>query len=507
LLAASAVALVSARDYAGGWNDGGRLATVESLVDHHTLAIDRSIFVRPPVGIAPYDPLYPQLQEAGTGDKMRIGGHFYYHKGPLPAFPLAALYALLQAGFGLQARSRPDLFCHAMTVASSGLAYVLAVWCVDRLGAALRLTPGWQLALTASFALSTVALPYTRFVNGHIWLLAVAAGVLLLLMRQHWLAAGFLAGFGYAIEEPTGGLLLACAAALPALTLGRIKGACLVVLAALPWLVLHHAITYLSFGTWGPPGADPAVFDYPGSPFDAKDLTGRYNHAHPGDLLVYSAGLLLGGRGFLLSNLPLLLAVPALALLPRSLPERTLARLAAAWCVGTWLVFALLSTNYAGWCCSIRWFVPLLAAGYFLLALLLRERPDCRPDFLVLSAWGLVLAGLMTPGGAWMGCVEYFWLVQAAALASWLLVTGLLPPWVDRVAVPLGVALAGVLLGLLVWRPANLPAPETSSTTQSAWPALLLALGAAVGLCGRARARAAVRRACAGSATSAERSR
>ena len=39
------VALVSARPYAGSWNDGSRLATVESLVDYHTLAIDRSIFL------------------------------------------------------------------------------------------------------------------------------------------------------------------------------------------------------------------------------------------------------------------------------------------------------------------------------------------------------------------------------------------------------------------------------------------------------------------------------
>ncbi|HEX9867029.1 MAG TPA: hypothetical protein VGC99_00290, partial [Candidatus Tectomicrobia bacterium] len=46
LIAAATVAIVSARSYAGGWNDGSRLATVESLVDHRTLAIDRSIFVQ-----------------------------------------------------------------------------------------------------------------------------------------------------------------------------------------------------------------------------------------------------------------------------------------------------------------------------------------------------------------------------------------------------------------------------------------------------------------------------
>ena len=58
---ALAIAAVGARPYAGGWNDGSRLATVECLVDYHTMAIDRSIFVQvpPPDGSqtpSPYPP-------------------------------------------------------------------------------------------------------------------------------------------------------------------------------------------------------------------------------------------------------------------------------------------------------------------------------------------------------------------------------------------------------------------------------------------------------------------
>jgi hypothetical protein len=37
---ASVVAALSARPWAGSWNDASRLAAVESLVDRHTLAID-----------------------------------------------------------------------------------------------------------------------------------------------------------------------------------------------------------------------------------------------------------------------------------------------------------------------------------------------------------------------------------------------------------------------------------------------------------------------------------
>ena len=36
LFVAAGVAVVSAKPFAGGWNDGSRLATVESLVDRAT---------------------------------------------------------------------------------------------------------------------------------------------------------------------------------------------------------------------------------------------------------------------------------------------------------------------------------------------------------------------------------------------------------------------------------------------------------------------------------------
>jgi hypothetical protein len=42
LIVAGLIALASARPYAGSWNDGSRLATVEALVDYHTLIIDQS---------------------------------------------------------------------------------------------------------------------------------------------------------------------------------------------------------------------------------------------------------------------------------------------------------------------------------------------------------------------------------------------------------------------------------------------------------------------------------
>src|SRR4029077_20758214 len=77
-LLAAAVALVSARPYAGGWNDGSLLAPVETLVDQQALEIDRSMFVRgpgsDPAAPNPYTPGDEALRKTGTLDKLFIRG-------------------------------------------------------------------------------------------------------------------------------------------------------------------------------------------------------------------------------------------------------------------------------------------------------------------------------------------------------------------------------------------------------------------------------------------------
>src|SRR6185295_3499159 len=85
---AGIVAFISARPYAGSWNDGSRLATVECLVDRHTLVIDDSLFVK--VGTS--TPYRGEGVDNGTLDKLHINGHFYSDKSPVPALLLAIIY-------------------------------------------------------------------------------------------------------------------------------------------------------------------------------------------------------------------------------------------------------------------------------------------------------------------------------------------------------------------------------------------------------------------------------
>src|SRR5262249_47037802 len=148
----------------------------------------------------------------GTGDKLLIDGHYYSDKSPVPALWMAGVYQVWQWWTGATARQRPDSFCYWLTLTSSGLAYVVAVCCMYRLGGVVQLTLPLRLALVGSLALGTVALPYVRHVNNHILLLAVAAALFLNLARfaeerktapSAWarlLILGWLAGLGYTID-------------------------------------------------------------------------------------------------------------------------------------------------------------------------------------------------------------------------------------------------------------------------------------------------------------------
>lgn len=441
VLAATTIAAISARNFAGGWNDGSRLATIECLVDHHTLRIDRSIFVRSPESVDslpnPYAPGDENLRINGTQDKLLIGGHYYSDKPPVAAVALAGLYKALQSSAGLVARQNPERFCYLMTLASSGLAYVAAVSCVFRFAGLLGLDLRCCLGLTVSFGLATVALPYGRHLNAHEILLGVCAALMLAFTRlaheaesgtwrlRRPIEIGLLAGLGYTIDLGVGPVLLLGSLGLVLVRTRRLSAAAVFVLAAAPWLVAHHVLNWYIGGTWTPASSHIAYLSWPGSPFTEQNITGGWHHQSAGRFVLYALDLLFGKQGFLSHNLPLFLTLPGFFLLwhrcPRQRPELVFAGWLAAL---TWLLYAALSTNHSGACCSVRWFVPLLAPGYYVLVLLLRECPTSRREFLPLSAVGAVLGVDMWWHGPWYGKVlPGFWALYVGGLVAWGAVT------------------------------------------------------------------------------------
>src|SRR5262245_46019809 len=97
IAAALAAAAAGARPYAGSWNDGSRLAAVESLLLRGTLAIDGSVFVHPADAVerghAPYAADMATLCEKGTQDKLFIRGRYHSDKPPVVSAVMAAHYA------------------------------------------------------------------------------------------------------------------------------------------------------------------------------------------------------------------------------------------------------------------------------------------------------------------------------------------------------------------------------------------------------------------------------
>jgi hypothetical protein len=423
LIGAAVVAIISARPTAGGWNDGSRLATVECLVDHGTWAIDDSIFIRPN---GPYPTDNNLLADYGTLDRLRIDGHFYSDKSPVPAMLMAGEYGLLRAVTGWTAAKYPQRFCWLLCVLTSGLAYVVAVWSMDRLGRIVGLPSRTGLALTASFALATVAPAYVRQVNNHVLLLGVTAALLVELLQLETahvgrlLLAGWLAGLAYTIDLGVGPIISLGAACLVAYR-RRWIGVAPFAAAALPWILLHHGLNYAIGGTLGPANANLEYLNWPGSPFNAANATGGWSHPNLWTFLCYAVSLLVGLKGFLNHNLMLMLAVPAAALLVmRRVRETPEIVMASAWAVGTWLLFAVASSNSSGLSCSIRWFVPLLAPGCFVLAVLLRDLPERRRDFAALSVWGAAMAYVMWQRGPWMPkLVPHWWAYVGGGLLTW----------------------------------------------------------------------------------------
>ncbi|MDQ7010533.1 MAG: hypothetical protein Q9M29_01805, partial [Mariprofundaceae bacterium] len=297
-----------------------------------------------------------------------------------------------------------------------------------------------QWILTASFGLATVAPVYAQSVNSHIMLLAVSTWMMLGIIGLKNLASsagdrpvfssfnlcmvglGTLSGLAYSIDLGTGPMLFGVTFMYVIYRCRQWQPVALFFMAALPWLALHHAVNYAVGGSWKPANAIAEHFLWPGCPFSQENMTGSWAHGGLLHFLTYAAQMLLGNHGFLGHNLPLLVGVIAgIVMLKRRHPETPEVVWAFACSMLTWLVYAWHSNNYSGNCCTIRWFVPLLAQGYFVLALALRRSSGYQAHIVFFSIWGAFQVGMMWWEGPWMmRMVPGYWGIQGAVLVSYV---------------------------------------------------------------------------------------
>ena len=410
LLGAAAVAAAGAQPFASGLNDGSRLATVESIVDRGTLAIDDSIFVRPsladPEGGSPYSPPLPD----GTFDKVLIGGHFYSDKPAVPAVGMAVIYAVLQRATGLSAQRSVGRFCYWMTVISSGVSFVATMAALFSMAMAVLGTPGRAAAVALAFTVGTSALVYSRAVNIHIVLLALSAWIVVIWLRllaidigrrRRLIVLGALAGAAYACDMGVGPLFALGSIVVIGTMSHWVEALTLFAAGCAPFVLLTHALNYYVGGTVLPIGTVPAFFAYEGSAFGPSDLTGNWNHASVESFALYGLKLVVGRRGFLWFNLPLIFVIPGVVMSSRRTLERPAVWASTLVILATWAQYSALSTNFAGASASIRWFVPLIAPACLIVCLLLRDRLALLTPFLLVSTAGVVIGVLLWPHGPW----------------------------------------------------------------------------------------------------------
>lgn len=350
----------------GSWADASRLATIQSLGERGTLAIDHSDYF-------------------WQGDRLRFAGRYYSHQPPMLALLGAPLYAALHHGFGLGIGD--PLTYRLLTWWLVGLPVLLGLIALAGLLARRGLSPTWTaLVLFAAF-FATLLWPYAVVLNQH----GAAAGWCLvafgLLDRRRLVAAGVLFGLAATIDLTA---VFALGAALwPAWRLGSFAGAAKLGLGAAGPVGVHLAINRAVAGDFVPFGMHAEAFVYPLSPWVLAGLTGVAREDLPGEQAFYAYHALIGDSG-LFSHHPWLAAALLAALwlvLARAsaagaagpqggreyrLGDRDLCLAVLAASVGIAGYYLVSSRNFGGSSFGMRWFAvfaPLLAlpAGLWVL--------------------------------------------------------------------------------------------------------------------------------------------
>lgn len=225
-----AIVLVSCAYFVqgGGMNENSRFALVRSLVDNHTVHIDR------------YD--------GSTEDRAQLAGHSYSDKAPGLAL-LAVVPYLVAAGYlqDHQSQEPTPASLHVVTVATCSLATAFAAVLLLQLLAGLGLSLRASLLAVFGWVFGTNAFGYATLFYAHQLVAALLVVVLVGLRKgdRRWtLGAGFAAGYAVISEYPAAVLVLglaaygvaalgvrrmvpfAIAAVIPAVILGLYNAAC-----------------------------------------------------------------------------------------------------------------------------------------------------------------------------------------------------------------------------------------------------------------------------------------
>jgi hypothetical protein len=433
------IAVYHVKPYAESFHDGTRLAAIESVGIRGTLSIDESPFAQPmPPWPAPtpYPRNNPYLSQ-GTFDKYKVDGRFYSHHPPLSLIAFGAVYRGWLALGGPDPKSEPHRFVTWLTLIHSVVPFAISLILMGAVIQRSRLSVWDQSLILLLIGGGTMALAYTRHVNSHILLLPLFAAITWLMgaSASRWRALGLGSCLGaiYSLDAALGPATAIC---LFGWCVGKRDWRALLwlMVAAIPWVVAHHAIVYHLTGAFGSPAMNPKFWDYEGSHFDIETLTGSgFKHDTLG-AIAYAWDLHFAGQGFLIHN-PMMLVAVLVGLITACLlkAERTWLIWLIGWFVICQVPYVLLSNNFSGGCLSIRWYLPLLAIATPLLATSMSHFPTLRWALVAATPASLLLASEELSLGPW-NCTELP-LLRTLAYTTWLIISVL---WLGQEAVRWG---------------------------------------------------------------------
>ena len=365
------------RDVTEAGNETSRLAVVQSLVDNGTFDIRGSIFHTP--------------------DKAVYRGGVYGDKPPLLTWLTAGWYFVLAKGFGLTFASRFSQvmflinLLYFLTAAGTGILFYLAY--THHTGG---FTPvRTRAAVSALAVLSTLVFSYSVSINNH----TPCALLLMLLLFQlqkteaeNWpcgrsFFCGVIAGLIFNCEFVLGGVYGLCVSVL-----------CLT--ASGDWRIrLRRVMAYAAGGALLlalEAGMNLAAY---GSPLPLYLLSHKPDMIHK-DYLRYAWDILFGCEGFFL-YMPACLFL-FLALLRRFPGKDRVCACMLSGALGTAVLFAVVTSDYGGFCYGFRFLIPLAPVLLFYVFLsfqVRRKKGLCGVLFALALFWGVVtsLFGTMNP--------------------------------------------------------------------------------------------------------------
>jgi hypothetical protein len=351
-----------------------RLATIQAVAEHRTLAIDRTSF-------------YPKQCLPAGSTQMR----HYSRQPPVLAVLLAGPYWVMTR-FGLTFDSHLALTAYLLTILGATLPVALAAALVYRMGRIFELHRPWRMLLAIATVFGSGMVSYATALNGHApaAALVLAACSALLhggITRQQklapaWLAAtGILIGFAAVIDMAAAVFVLALMAVILAMRWPisqRLGGIGWYVLGTLPPIVLHCAITIPITGDVRPGfmHADPRTGHLS---FRVAEQTAWGDDEAPGAVAVALGRMtsgLIGPRGLLTHFPVLIVGVMGLVMLLRRhwpAPLKVMALVSLGSAGAIMLTYSALNADWNQPMFAIRWFILFLPLLVFWSGVWLRS--------------------------------------------------------------------------------------------------------------------------------------